>query len=384
MTLTKITPGQPLTDTQKNGLQLVSLLGGGKRDVVLAIDVTESVGLNDQGRIRLRQIVEDTLKPGDSVYVVPFAQNVVFDEVISVENPLGKPIYFSKKNSENINKVLAKIPFNYDPNRYGTDIQRAELTVYQGIAQINQNRLAKNQSIKPQSVIWITDATLGTKPGITSEIWIETPADSPFRIATSPESQERQNWINSLPLKERSLIIKNQDNKDYKLSVIDLNPTIQEFCTPAPGGQETCLVNPYLLKQLWFPSLILLLLIAAGIWSLYKFARLQKKWKLRIRFEDEDNTEDEEKLCILPNKKKIAIGEDDPSCEDSIDCPGGEIRGHLQRQGEKLYLVPTPEGNIQLNNKKVTSKTLITNSRFTLNCPDSRQRDYQINVKIEK
>jgi hypothetical protein len=384
VTLTKITPGQPLTDTQKKGLQLVSLLGRGKRDVVLAIDVTESVGLNDQGRIRLRQIVEDSLKPGDSVYVVPFAQNVVFDEVISVENPLGKPIYFSKKDSENINKVLAKIPFNYDPNRYGTDIQRAELTVYQGVAQINQNRLAKNQSIKPQSVVWITDATLGTKPGITSEIWIETPADSPFRIVTSPESEERQNWIKSLPLQERSLTIVTQSSKDYQLSVVDINPTIQEFCTPAPGGQETCLVNSYLLKQLWFPSLILLLLIAAGIWSLCKFAKLQKKWKLRITFEDEDNAEDEEKLCILPNKKKIAIGEDDPSCKDSIDCPGGEIRGHLQRQGEKLYLVPTPEGNIQLNNKKVTSKTLITNSRFTLNCPDSRQRDYQINVKIEK
>ena len=382
MTLTKITPGQPLTDTQKKGLQLVSLLGRGKRDVVLAIDVTESVGLNDQGRIRLRQIVEDSLKPGDSVYVVPFAQNVVFDEVISVENPLGKPIYFSKKNSENINKVLAKIPFNYDPNRYGTDIQRAELTVYQGVAQINQNRLAKNQSIKPQSVVWITDATLGTKPGITSEIWIETPANSPFRIATSPESEERQNWIKSLPLHERSLIIKNQDSKDYKLSVIDLNPTVQEICTPAPGGQETCLVNPYLLKQLWFPSLILLLLIAAGVWSLCKFTRLQKKWKLRIRFEDD--AEDEEKLCMLPNTKKIAIGEDDPSYGDSIDSPGGEIRGYLQRQGEKLYLVPTPEGNIQLNNKKITSKTLITNSRFTLNCPDSRQRDYQINVKVEK
>jgi hypothetical protein len=384
VTLTKITPGQPLTNTQKKGLQLVSLLGGGKRDVVLAIDVTESVGLNDQGRIRLRQIVEDSLKPGDSVYVVPFAQNVVFDEVISVENPLGKPIYFSKKDSENINKVLAKIPFNYDPNRYGTDIQRAELTVYQGVAQINQNRLAKNQSIKPQSVVWITDATLGTKPGITSEIWIETPADSPFRIVTSPESEERQNWIKSLPLQERSLTIVTQSSKDYQLSVVDINPTIQEFCTPAPGGQETCLVNSYLLKQLWFPSLILLLLIAAGIWSLCKFAKLQKKWKLRITFEDEDNAEDEEKLCILPNKKKIAIGEDDPSCKDSIDCLGGEIRGHLQRQGEKLYLVPTPEGNIQLNNKKVTSKTLITNSRFTLNCPDSRQRDYQINVKIEK
>lgn len=382
MTLTKISPGQPLTDIQKNGLQLVSLLTGGKRDVVLAIDVTESVGFNDQGRIRLRQIVTDSLKTGDYVYVVPFAQNLVFDDVISVENPLGTPIYFGQKNTENIDKVLAKIPFSSDPNRYGTDIQKAELTIYQGIAQINQNRVSKNQLIKPQSVVWITDAPLFTQPGINSQIWTETPADSPLRIATSPASQERQKWIETLPLKQRSLTIITQSNKDYQLSVVDINPTIQEFCTPAPGGQETCLVNSYLLKQLWVPGLILLLLIAAGVWSLCKFARLQKKWKLRITFED--NTEDEEKLCILPNKKKIAIGEDDPSCDDSIDCPGGEIRGHLQRQGEKLYLVPTPEGNIQLNNKKVTSKTLITNSRFTLNCPDSRQRDYQINVKIEK
>ncbi|MFM6201632.1 MAG: VWA domain-containing protein, partial [Dolichospermum sp.] len=242
--------------------------------------------------------------------------------------------------------------------------------------------LMKNQPIKPQSVVWVTDAPLGTKPGITSEIWIETPGDSPFRIAESPLSQERQKWIETLPLKERSLTIKNQDNKDYKLSVVDLNPTVQEFCTPAPGGKETCLVNPYLLKQLWVPGLILLLLIAAGVWSSCKFARLQKKWKLRITFKD--NTEDEQKLCILPNKKKIALCEYDPSCDDCIDVPGGDIRGHLKREGEKLYLVPTPEGNIQLNNKKIISKTLITNSRFTLNCPDSRQRDYQINVKIEK
>ena len=269
MTLTKITPGQPLTDTQRNGLQLVSLWGGGKRDVVLAIDVTESVGFNDQGRIRLRQIVADSLKSGDSVYVVPFAQDLVFDDIISVENPLGNPIYFRDKNSENINKVLAKIPFNSDPNRYGTDIQRAELTVYQGIAQINQNRVSKNQLIKPQSVVWITDAPLFTQPGITSQVWIETPANSPFRIATSPESQERQGWIKALSFKERSLIIKNQDNKDYTLSVVDINPTVQEVCTPAPGGQETCLVNPYLFKQLWLPSLILLLILGLMVGGIF-------------------------------------------------------------------------------------------------------------------
>ncbi|WP_016948980.1 VWA domain-containing protein [Anabaena sp. PCC 7108] len=382
MNITKILPGQPLTDTQKNGLQLVSLLGGGKRDVVLAIDVTESVGLNDQGRIRLRQIVEDSLKPGDSVYIVPFAQDLVFDEVISLENPLGTPIYFSNKNIENIDKVLAKIPFNYDPNRYGTDIQRAELTVYQAIAQINQNRLSKNQPIKPQSVVWITDAPLLTKPGITSQIWIETPANSPFRIAESTESQERQNWIQSLHLKERSLIIKNQDNKDYKLSVIDINSTVQEFCTPAPGNQETCLVNPYLIKQLWLPSFILLLILVSGIWSIFRFARLQKKWEVRIKLEDDG--EDEEKICRLANHKKIAIGEDDSSCIHSIDFRGGDIKAYLERKGEKLYLVPKEDAKIELNNKKITSRTLISSSNFTLNCPDKRQRDHEISIKIKK
>jgi hypothetical protein len=382
VTLTKITPGQPLTDTQKNGLQLVSLWGGGKRDVVLAIDVTESVGLNDQGRIRLRQIVEDSLKPGDSVYVVTFAQDLVFDEVISIQNPLGTPIYFSQKNSENIDKVLAKIPFISDPNRYGTDIQRAELTVYQGIAQINQNRVSKNQLIKTQSVVWITDAPLFTQPGITSQIWIETPANSPFRIATSPESQERQNWIKNLPLKERSLTITTQYNKDYKLSVVDLNPTVQEFCTPAPGGQETCLVNPYLLKQLWLPSFILLLILAAACWSIFKFAKLQKKWDVQVKFES--NGEHEEQICRLPNNKKIAIGEYDPTCVDSIDCPGREIRGYLERKGEKLYLVPMENGNIQMKDKKVISRTLISGNNFTINCPDSRQKDYEISIKIKK
>lgn len=382
MTVTKITPGQPLTDTQRNGLQLVSLWGGGKRDVVLAIDITESVGLNDQGRIHLRQIVEDSLKPGDSVYVVPFPQNLVFDAVISVENPLGKPIYFRDKNSENINKVLAKIPFNSDPNRYGTDIQRAELTVYQGIAQINQNRVSKNKLIKPQSVVWITDAPLSTKPGITSQVWIETPANSPFRIATSPESQERQGWIKALSFKERSLIIKKQDNKDYTLTVVDLNPTVQEVCTPIPGGQETCLVNPYLFKQLWLPSLILLLILASMVGGILKYAKLQKKWEVRIKLEDDG--EDEEQICRLPNNKKIAIGEYDPSCIHSIDFRGGELQAYLERKGEKLYLVPTEDTKIELNNKKVTSRTLISTSKFTLNCPDSRQREYEISIKIKK
>lgn len=90
-TYVTVTPGQSLTPLQKIGLETVSCLHQG-RDVVLAIDLTESVGLNDEGRIRLRQIVEDSIKPGDSVYVVPFAKDVVLREVTLDVNPLGKKI----------------------------------------------------------------------------------------------------------------------------------------------------------------------------------------------------------------------------------------------------------------------------------------------------
>ena len=57
------------------GLNLASRIYGG-RDVVIAIDLTESVGLNAEGRLRLTQIIEDSLQSGDTVYVVPFASEV--------------------------------------------------------------------------------------------------------------------------------------------------------------------------------------------------------------------------------------------------------------------------------------------------------------------
>ena len=67
-----VSPGQNIQHWQTTGLELVANIYGG-RDVVLAIDLTESVNLNDEGRIRLRQIIKDSLRPGDRVYVVPLS-----------------------------------------------------------------------------------------------------------------------------------------------------------------------------------------------------------------------------------------------------------------------------------------------------------------------
>ncbi|HEY9799494.1 MAG TPA: hypothetical protein V6D25_03990 [Leptolyngbyaceae cyanobacterium] len=380
MTSTPITPGQPLSATQKLGLNLVAF--GRGRDIVLAIDMTESVGLNDEGRIRLRQIVEDSLKPGDLVYVVPFAKNVDLGDVKLGVHPLGTPVNFSSGSQADIDKVLAKIPFNPDPNRYGTDIQRAELTIYQGLAQINQERLQQKQAIKPQSVVWLTDAPLFKKPGITSQVWIETPADSPFRIAQSPESKERQAWISALPLQERSRSITTQDNKQYKLTVVDIAPTVQEFCTPAPNNKEVCLVNPYLRQQLWLPTLVLFIFVLAVLGTAWKVFQLRKTWNLIVDFEATATPED--KKCRLPNKKRIAIGEYDATCVDSIDCPGVEIRAYLERRGESLYLVPTNSAPIYYQGKEITSRTRISSSRFRLNCPDTRKGDYEIIIQVKK
>ena len=98
----KITPGKPLSECQKTGLEWVARLHG-NRDIVFAVDLTESVGINDKGRIHLRQLVSDSLKPGDVVHVVPFASKVILPEEI---------IIFQE--GQDVDTILEKIPDQAD------------------------------------------------------------------------------------------------------------------------------------------------------------------------------------------------------------------------------------------------------------------------------
>lgn len=273
------------------------------------------------------------------------------------------------------------MPFQSNISLRNTDIQKAEGYIYQGLAGLNQCRLADSQAIKPQSVVWLTDAPLSTAAGITSDVWVETPGGSPFRNADSTESQNRQTWLNTLPLKERSRQIEGNNNTSYQITVVDIAPTVQEFCTPAPGGKETCLVTPYLLKMLWLPTSILVaLLIAAGIGTKYLIA-LNKKWKLKISFTTDDSRE--EQTCYLKNKQKIAIGDDSLN---SIACPGEEIRGYLQRKGDRLYLIPTKTEPIFYREQEVLKTIEIERNSFRFNCPSlaNNQQDFDINIRIIK
>ena len=88
------------------------------------MDLTESVDFNAEGRIRLSQIVQDSLDPGDTVYVVPFA---------SIVYPQDKAIPFQGRE-ENIQEILGAIPLQPDLNLRNTDIQRGELYIYQYLA----------------------------------------------------------------------------------------------------------------------------------------------------------------------------------------------------------------------------------------------------------
>lgn len=376
---TTVVPGQGLLSWQQAGLNLVSRLYGG-RDVIFALDLTESVGLNNEGRIRLAQIIEDSLQSGDTVYIVPFASEV---NPLAVEiNPLvaEKGIQFRGKSAD-IEKILATVPFQSDLSLSNTDIQKAEGYIYQGLAGLNQCRLVDNKAIKPQSVVWLTDAPLSTAAGITSDVWVETPADSPFRNADSVESKERQAWLNTLPLKERGRQIKGDDNRAYQITVVDISPTVQEFCTPAPGGQETCLVTSYLSKMLWLPtSILVVLLIAAGVGAKYLIT-LKKKWKLKVSFPTDDLRE--EQTCYLKNKQKIAIGD---NSLNSIACPGEEIRGYLQRKGERLYLIPTKNEPIFYREQEVLKTIKIERNSFRFNCPSlaNHRQDFDINIRIIK
>lgn len=360
---------QALTSWQQSGLKLVSTLQG--RDVVLAIDLTGSVRLNDEGRLRLRQIIEDSLQPGDSVYVVPFASTV------NPLNPLQNSITQSTAirftgNTKDIDRILEAVPLQSNATLQNTDIQLTESVVYQKLAQLNQCRLTQSETVKAQSVVWLTDAPLMTKSGISSQVWVETPANSPFRQQSSAESHDRQAWMDALPLAKRS---QNIDN--YQLSVVDVPPMVQEFCTPAPGGQQTCLVNPYLVSKLWLPGLLsvglLALILVAGTYTVLNMKRLKRRWILSSQLEDDSDVQ----THYLRNQQRIRIGTD-------IECPGAEVRGYLKRDKHRLYLEPivNEDWPIFYQNRQVTSRQLLTGSHIRLNCP-VRSRDCELVIQIK-
>lgn len=373
---TAIATGNSVKSWQQFGLNLASRIYGG-RDVVIAIDLTESVGLNAEGRLRLTQIIEDSLRSGDTVYVVPFAS--VVNPLQPNINPLTKQqgIKFTGKPAD-IESILKVLPFESEIKLNNTDIQNAELFTYKGLAQLNQCRLGENTALKPQSIVWLTDAPLLTKPGIDSATWVETPATSPFRLADSPASKERQSWLQALPIKERSQTITTDDNRTYQLSVVDLAPTVQEFCTPTPGDNETCLVTPYLAKLLLFPTLIgIILLGIGGLWTRYLIT-LNKKWKLKISFESDEDKE--EQVCYLKNHQKIALGDDNLN---SIYCPGNEIRGYLQRKGNRLYLIPLKTQPVFYREQEVKKAITIERNSFKLNCP-FKDKNFNLTIKLIK
>ena len=365
----KVTPShQPLSDLQRTGLKLTATTQG--RDVVLAIDLTESVGLNDEGRLRLKQIIQDSLQPGDSVYVVPFASTV--NPLQPQVDPLavGAAIPFQGKPAD-IERILQALPLNSSRKLQNTDIQQAESTIYKSLAQLNQCRLTGHLGVKSQSVVWLTDAPLLTKAGIPSAVWVETPGDSPFRVPNSAASQERQEWLKALPIQMRSQKIGN-----YNLSVADIPPTVQEFCTPAPGGRETCLVDGYLIQQLWLTGLVLLIgflgFTGGGFWLFNYWRSLQQTWKLAVS----DEQDSEPRIHYLRNHQKLGIGSD-------IECRGGEKRGYLRREGNRLFLEPLKgEGmEIYYQNREVTQRQALTGKQIRLNCPH-QARGFELTINI--
>lgn len=370
-----VTPGDPLNSWQKAGLNLVSHLQGG-RDVVLAFDLTGSVNFNDEGITRSRQIIEDSLQSGDKVYVIPFASDV--NPLNASNNPFLTPLEFTGK-SEDISRIIALLP-KTSSNLQNTDIQKAEAFIYKGLAQLNQCRFTENKGIKPQSIVWITDAPLLTPKGISSDIWPETPRNSPFRQAESAQSRDRTQWIQALPLKKRSQKITTNDNKSYELSIVDIEPTVQEFCTPAPGGKQICSVNSYLFHQLWLPGLLLGLAIIISGFAICYLVSLQKSWKLIIKYSKLEDSDRER--FNLKNQGKIYLGGERSPL---IDCPGNECRGHLERKGNQLYITATKEGKVYYRNKLITNSVKIESlKRFTLNCPDAQERDFEIVIQVTK
>ena len=355
---------QSLHPLQQFALSLTAW--GEGRDVVFAVDVTRSVRLNNQGRLRIEQIIRDSLNRGDTAYIVPFATNIQVADSIKIAS------------TDDIQKLLNQLPLQTDLEARNTDIQNAELFVYEFLAQQNHCRLIENEGIREQAVVWLTDAPLATETG---RDWIETPADSPFLQPDSKESQLRKQWLESLPKTARSRSIPTENNEQYQLTIVDIKPTVQEFCTPAPSGQETCLVNRYLFQQLWLPTTGLTLILISGLVFLRLWYTWQKPWTLTIKIEGKE--EEENLIKTLKNNQRLAIGDYDASAVDYLECPGEEVRGYLERKRNQLYLVPTQTAPIYYKDQEVQERIKITGKRLRLNCPKNPSQDFEFVIKLE-
>jgi hypothetical protein len=218
----------------------------------------------------------------------------------------------------------------------------------------------------------MTDAPLFTPSPATEQDWIETPSNSPFRNISSELSKERNAWLQNLPFlskTERS----HQINGNYKLTVVDIAPTVQEVCTYAPSGQTSCIVTPYLINQLWFPATIFGLggiILATGlILGFLHIRAIKKTWKISI-----NNGED------VKTRNRYELGQDPFDCEDS------EERGYLVRRGKDLWIQPI-QGNefkILVDGDEINRNEKITKNYFTVKLTTKNNRSYEFIVKITK
>lgn len=370
----RVVPGdRPLTIDQLQGLAQVAWIGQG-RDVILAIDLTSSVGFDASGKLKLSQIILNSLKPGDLVHIITFSNQVNLPE---------EPILITSKSD--LEKFLADVPLLADPQAKNTDIQQAELSIYSYLAQLNQSRLYDKKPIFTQSIVWVTDAPLDLPPGIRSEQWIETPKESPFRQADSNPSQERIKWLDTFI---RTTNVQQQEG--YQITIVDIPPQVQESCTLQPGGSELCLVDSYIHRQLLWPTLgiglVSLAFVGMLTWFIWCWQQHNNRWNLKISFGSAPDRP--EQSFLLKSGQRIAIGtlEVDPLTIGYIDgIPQvNEVSAYLERRGVDLYIIPLGVTNIELqvNGTQITKQCKIQNPRsICVNCHHIQALDYELLIR---
>lgn len=117
----------------------------------------------------------------------------------------------------------------------------------------------------------------------------------------------------------------------------------------------------------------------------WKFWQADGKIKLEIITPDMD----EPQRFELKNNQKIAIGEYDASYAGSINCPGAEIRGYIQRQGRNFYIVPSgielsTSTSMYYGENEITTQQKISGRRISLNCPDRKGKEFVVEIVIDK
>ncbi len=174
---------ETITKTQRDTILLMSATENPNYDIVLAIDISNSMDTVLSEWKRMAEKTIDIAQPGDTLVLMRFDANTKPPIIQEVRTDRDKELFKS-----NVKKTVTT-------HGWGTDIRRAYWLTLKTLREFNEGRSKKGEPVRLQQVVFISDGD-------------DLPPDnSPFRNPGSVESMEMLDLIKDAQMNMRINIL---------------------------------------------------------------------------------------------------------------------------------------------------------------------------------